>query len=118
MQGAFAQGPGLDAATRHAAAGAAEQAGRDGQAALLLAEREAVVAQQGQHHRQHAQRQPAQQARSARPTERAGHARVQVTGVAERLAATALEGVIHHRPWHGLEQHADGGDRQRPAPVG
>ncbi|KAG0746924.1 hypothetical protein G6F24_015633 [Rhizopus arrhizus] len=82
MQGAFAQGPGLDAATRHAAAGAAAQAGRAGQAALLLAEREAVVAQQGQHHRQHAQRQLA----LALLQQQIGHIEEERAAVGMRLA--------------------------------
>lgn len=118
MQGGFAQRPGLDAATRDTAAGAAEQTGRDGQAAILLAEGKAVIAQQGQYHRQHAQRQPAQQQCGGQQQESACHAGVQVAGVTESLAATTLDGFVHHRPRHGLEQHAEGGNRQCPAPIG
>ncbi len=118
MQGGFAQRPGLDAATRDTAACAAEQAGRDGQAAVLLAEGEAVIAQQGQHHRQRTQRQPAQQQGCGQQQEGAGHAGMQVACVAEGFPAATLDGRVHHRPRHGLEQHAEGGDRQCPAAVG
>ena len=43
---------------------------------------------------------------------------MQVAGIAEGFAAAALDGIVHHRPRHGLEQDAERGHRQRPTAIG
>ncbi|MNM87107.1 hypothetical protein D3C81_992810 [compost metagenome] len=118
VQCAFAQRPGLDAATCDAAAQPCEQAAFHGQALVCFAQAEAVVLhdRQADRHQPH-QQQTSHQQRDAAGDQRGG-AQMQLAGIADGLLALLLDEVLGDVAWQHLVKRTDGGRNHHHGAVG